>query len=205
MSNIENLDAEPFITIDREWDTQHTPHMHTFKKTFMNGKCVEEEAIIDNGTFGLEFSNDKNIASFMEIQKTLVYWNTKPFTAFTKTVKDSRKDLWTNIVEVKYKYDSKNAPGLQTTTNLKLTLNAYQEVIVDKVQLHDVQIRYLQVGGKYKKNPLQDCVQHMQCWNKVYNVSMNLPVGLLSEPGKVEKVQWYYDVCKTSSSCFQGS
>ena len=32
----------------------------------------------------------------------------------------------------------------------------------------------------------------MHRWNKVYNVSMNLPDGLLSVPGKVEKVQWYF-------------
>ena len=73
MSNIEDLDCNPFIIRDCEWGPDYVPRMHKFKKTFTNGKCVEEEAIIDNGTYGLEFANDKNIISSMEIQKTLVY------------------------------------------------------------------------------------------------------------------------------------
>ena len=60
MSITEDLDAEPFMTKDREWDVKYMPHTHKFKKTFTNGKRVEEETIIDNGTYGLEFSNDKN-------------------------------------------------------------------------------------------------------------------------------------------------
>ena len=62
MPNMEDLDCEPFITRDCEWGVKFNPRTHKFKKTFTNGKRVEKEVIVDNGTFGLEFSNDKNIA-----------------------------------------------------------------------------------------------------------------------------------------------
>ena len=112
MPNMEDLDCDPFITRNREWDVKYTPHTHKFKKTSMNGKCVEEEAITNNGTYELEFANDKNIASFMETQKTLVYGNGELFTASARTLEDSRKNLWNNIVEKKYKHDPANLPGL---------------------------------------------------------------------------------------------
>ena len=90
--------------------------------------------------------------------KTLVYGDGELFTAFARTLEDSRKDLRNNIIENKYKHDPASVPGLQTTTNFKKALLDYQEVIVNKSRLRDVQIRFLQVGGKYKKDPLQDCV-----------------------------------------------
>ena len=143
MPNMKDLDCEPFITRVREWDVKFTPRTHKFKKTFTNGKGVEEEAIIDNRTYGLEFSNGKNIASFMETQKTLVNGNGELSTAFARTLEDSRKDLWNNVIENKYKHDPANVPGLQTTTNFKKALQEYQEAIVNKAQLRDVQIGHL--------------------------------------------------------------
>ena len=76
------------------------------------------------------------------------------FMASAKTIKDSREDLLNNIIECKYKYDSNDIPGLQTTTNFKLALDAYQEAIINKVRLRNVQTKYLQVRGKFKKDPL---------------------------------------------------
>ena len=105
------------------------PRTRTFKKTFTNNKRVEEEEIIDNGTYRLEFANYKNITSFNKILKRLLYGNTGLFTNFAKTIEDSRKDLWNNIVERDYTHDSNNIPGLQTTANFKLTPEKYQEVI----------------------------------------------------------------------------
>ena len=140
MSIMEDLDAEPFITRDREWGGKYMPCTHKFKKTSTNGKRVEEEAIIDNGTYGLEFSNYKNIALFLETQKTLVYGNGELFAAFTRTLEDSHKDLWNSVVENKYKHDLNNVPGLQTTPNLKKALQEYHGAIVNKVRLCNVQI-----------------------------------------------------------------
>ena len=73
------------------------------------------------------------LSTISNILKTLVYGNTKLFTNFEKTIKDSCKDLWNNIVELNYKHDSSIIPGLQTTTNFKLALEKYQEAIVNKV------------------------------------------------------------------------
>ena len=122
MLNMEDLNAEPFITKDPEWDVKNTPRTQKFKKTFTKGKRVREEAIIDNGTYGLEFVNDRNIALFMKIQKTLINGNGELFMAFIKTLEDSRKDVWRTFVEYKYKYDPNTLPGLQTTVNFKLAL-----------------------------------------------------------------------------------
>ena len=96
---------------------------------FTNGKRAEEEVIVDNGTFGLEYSNDKNIASFLEAANTLNYGNSELFQHFGKTLEDTRKDLWNNVVENNYKHDPTDVPGLQTTANFKLTPEKYQEVI----------------------------------------------------------------------------
>ena len=109
---MEDLDCEPFITRDREWDVKFNPRTHKFKKRFTNGKHAEEEVVVDNRTFGLECSNDKNIASFQEAAKTLNYGNNELFQAFGKTLEDTRKDLWNNAVENKYKPDPANVPGL---------------------------------------------------------------------------------------------
>ena len=129
------------------------PRTRKFKKTFTNGKCVEKEAVINTCIYRLEFVNDKNIASFNETLTTLVYENTELLANFTKSIEDSRKDLCDNIIERGYKHDSSTMPGLQTTTNFKIALGKYQEAIVNKVRLCDVQIRYLQVGGQDKKDP----------------------------------------------------
>jgi hypothetical protein len=133
MSTMEELDCDPFKTRDHEWGLDSVPRTHKFKNTFTNNKCMVEESIIDNVTQELQFANDKNIPSFNKILKTLLYGNTKLFTAFAKTIKDSCKDLWTNITERDYIHDSNNIPGLQTTTNFKLALEKYQEAIVNKV------------------------------------------------------------------------
>ena len=135
---MEDLDCEPFVTSNREWEPDFAPRTHTLKKTFTNNKRVEEEAIINNDTYRLEFSNDKNIASFDKTQKTLGYGNINLFTSFAKIIKYTCKDLWTNIVEREYRYDSNNILGLQTTDNVKLALDKYQEGIINKVPLHNV-------------------------------------------------------------------
>ena len=96
---------------------------HKFKKTFTNGKSVEEETFINNGTTGLEFANNKNISSFNECLKTLVYGNTELFTNFAKTIEDRRKDFWNTIVKRDYTHDLNSIPGLQTTANFKITLD----------------------------------------------------------------------------------
>ena len=88
------------------------------------------------------------------------YGNGELFQAFGKTLEDTRKDLWNNVVENNYKYYPTDVPGLQTTANFKKALQDYQEAIVNKSRLRDVQIRFLHVGGKYKKDLLQDCVRH---------------------------------------------
>ena len=111
------------------------PRTRKFKKMFTNNKRVEEEAFINNGTFGLEFVTGKNISSFKECLKTLVYGNTELFTNFVKTIKDSCKGFWNNIVERDFKHDPNNIPGLQTTTNFKIVLEKYQEAFVNKVRL----------------------------------------------------------------------
>ena len=112
MLTIEDHDCDPFITRDCEWGPDFVTCTHKFNKAFTNDNRVEEEAIIDNGTYGLKFDNDKNIVYFNKTQKSLVCGNTELFTGFTKTIKDSRKDMWTNIVEREYKHDSNNIPGL---------------------------------------------------------------------------------------------
>ena len=109
-------------------------------------------------------------------------------------------------MENKYKPDPVNIPDLQTTANFKKALLNYQEVIVNKSRLRNVQIRFLQVGDKYKKDPLQDCIQHMHRWNKVFNFSMNLPPGLLAVPGKMEKMQWFFMAfCQPHRAAFQAA
>ena len=109
--------------------------------------------VILDDTYGPEFVNHKNIASFNKTLKTRVYGKTKLFTNFAKTTGDSRRDLWNNIVERDYTHDPSNIPGLQTTANLQSAREKYQEAIINKVRLHDGHIRYLQVGGTYTKDP----------------------------------------------------
>ena len=69
----EDLDCDPFFTRDRAWDDKHVPRTRKFKKTFTSGKRVEEEVVIDNGTYDLEYAVDKNIHSFNEALTTLQY------------------------------------------------------------------------------------------------------------------------------------
>ena len=46
----------------------------------------------------------------------------------------------------------------------------------------------------------------MHRWNKVFNVSMNLPPGLLAVPEKMEKVQWFFmTFCQPHRAAFRAA
>ena len=104
--------------------------------------------IIDHGVYYLEHARDKNIQLFIDTLKALQYEDGELFMHFRKTAKDTRNDVWNNLVGKDYKYDSSSLPGLQTTVVFKEAPKKYQEGIVNKVRLRNVHIRYMQVGGK---------------------------------------------------------
>jgi hypothetical protein len=57
------------------------------------------------------------------------------------------------LVAKDYQYDTANVPGLQTTVAFGNALEKFQEDILNKVRLRDVQICHMRVGGNYRKNP----------------------------------------------------
>ena len=116
------------------------PFTQTFKKTFISGKLAKEEVIKDDGVYRMEFARDKKIQTFNKACKTLQYGNGELFTALPKTLEDTHKDVWNNLVEKTYRHDSANTPGKQTTAAFKEALKRYQEGITNQVRLCDVQI-----------------------------------------------------------------
>lgn len=115
---------------------------------------------------------DKNISSLNFALKTLQYGEAELFTNFGKMPEDTCKDLWNNLIKKEWKCKPNTLLGLQTTANFKKALAKHREQIVNKECLRAVQIRYIQVGGKYKKDPFRDCVVHTHRWNKVYTPSV---------------------------------
>ena len=189
---MDTLDSEPSFTLARVWDNKHIPRLKQYTTKSTSGKYQEEEVIIDEGNCGLEYLVAMNIMSFLDMQKTIGYENGELFNQFPKSLAGTRYDLWKEVVDKNNTFDSHNVPDLQTTAHFHKALGEYMELIVNKTNLCNMQFRYMRIGGSCKKDPQLDCVEHLHRFNKVYNVSLALPHGILPSPSAEEKKTWFY-------------
>ena len=166
------LDAAPLFTLMRTWLKGHSHKTKRYKKKHANGQYNEEEVPIDTGEFGMEFTLDQNVQGFLDVQKILQYGNTEVFSQYAKYLGGELIDVWKDVVDKHYKYNSNSLPDLQTSANFHKALDKYVEAIANTENLRDMQLRYIRDPTKCFKLARTDPTEHQHRFNKMVTVSM---------------------------------